>query len=120
MKLIDGLNFVNSINEKVYNNHEMMQNPFQAKYYETIHSSLVEFFKSFTEKEYNEISLMLRKSIERLEKDLLLRCGNDYQEEYKKYLAENSKFKVKNDATKTKTTKKSIGFAIEREEGIST
>ena len=119
MKLIEGLNFINDINEKVYNNAQMENNPYQARYYETLHSSMVEFIKNFTEKEYNEISLMLRKSVERLEEDLLLRCGKEYKEEYSQYLKGNSKFRIEGDKTPIikSRNKKQIGFYLE--EGTS-
>ncbi len=116
MKLIDCLNFIKDINEKLYNNDAMERNLFHAKYYETLHASMVEFLKNFTEKEFNEISLMLRKSIERLEKDLLFRCGKEYREDYNLYLKENSKFKIESDkSSKMKTKcKNQIGFEREK------
>ncbi len=116
MKLIEGLNFINEINEKVYNNAGIENNPYQARYYETMHSSMVEFIRNFSEKEYNSISLMLRKSVEKLEEDLLLRCGKDYKEEYSRYLKENSKFRIdsenKSSIIKSRN-KKQIGFYLE-------
>ena len=71
----------------------MEKNPNKHKYYETLHSEMVEMFKSFTVEEYRNISLMLRNSIERLESDLFDLCSESYKEEYVKFVTEKTKFK---------------------------
>ena len=116
MKLIDGLNFISSINEKLYNNIELENGPNRNKYFETLHSEMVELFKNFTEVEYNNISLMLRKSIERLEKELLDRCSYSYKTEYEQYLLNNNKFR---NAKTNKKQQNQIGFVALEEKGFN-
>ena len=108
MKLETFLNTILKINNDFYQSKET-----DTLYYEVLHTSLSEVFRDFTENQYNKIPLITRKSVEKLEKEILSKTSKEYQNEYSKHVSLNGKFREEVDNPKTNIVtqvKNKIGF----------
>ena len=108
MKLETFLNTILKINNDFYQSEEK-----DTLYYEVLHTSLSEVFRDFTESQYNRIPLISRKSVEKLEKEILNKTSKEYQNEYSEHISLNGKFKEEASNQKTNIVtqvKNKIGF----------
>lgn len=108
MKLETFLNTILKINNDFYQSKET-----DTLYYEVLHASLSEVFRDFTENQYNKIPLITRKSVEKLEKEILSKTSKEYQTEYSEHISINGKFREEEPNKKTTIitqVKNKIGF----------
>lgn len=109
MKLETLLNTVLKINKDFSESTE--KDPI---YYETLHALLLEVFRDFTETQYSKIPLITRKTIEKLEVEILNKTSENYKNEYKEHIKVNGKFKPdgnnQKDSNIVKQVKNKIGF----------
>jgi len=113
MKKNEILNLVTSISEKFHNINKQSDVELQC---EVLHCALLEVYREFTEKEYNDLPLTLRRTLEKLDKSIFQFVSVEYKqtvESLSKFAQETPKAPNR---IKTKV-KSGIGFI--KEEGIN-
>ncbi|MBQ8615709.1 MAG: hypothetical protein IJ415_04010 [Clostridia bacterium] len=116
MKFDSVLYLINDINEKFEENSAGLKS---NRYYEVLHSSLSLIVREWTEAQYNSIPLPQRKTIEKLESDILKLVSKEYLDGVKQFEEENGKFRKETKEGKTSKIKHTIGFTSDFEEGTT-
>lgn len=104
MKADEFINLFMIISEKVNNlSGHYDSDEFEA---ETLHTSFALALRELTEKQYNSIPLLYRKTIEQVENKLLKYVSEEYKKEYEQLINNGEKFRKAENVKKTNV----IGF----------
>lgn len=113
MKKSEILNLVTNISEKFHNINKQADMELQC---DVLHAALLEVYGDFTEKEYSDLPLTFKKTLEKLDKAIFKNVSQEYKKTVEKCYSEFSIFapeqlKVE---TKIKTrVKTNIGYIKE-------